>query len=46
VTLTSPPGSTSDALGLLLLLSAVGLAIAAFAATAGKLVATAVPGSA
>jgi uncharacterized protein len=46
VTLTSAPGSTSDALGLLLLLSAAGLAIAAFAATAGKLVATAVLGTA
>jgi succinate-acetate transporter protein len=46
VTLTSPAGSTSDALGLLLLLSATGLAIAAFAATSGKLVATAVLGTA
>jgi uncharacterized protein len=46
VMLTSPPGSTGDALGLLLLLSAVGLAIAATAATAGKLVATAVLGTA
>ena len=46
VTLTSPPGSTSDALGLLLLVSAVGLAIAAFAAAGGKLVATAVLGTA
>jgi uncharacterized protein len=46
VMLTSPPGSTSDALGLLLLLSAVGLAIAAFVASAGKLVATAVLGTA
>ena len=46
VTLTSDPGSTSDALGLLLLVSAAGLAIAATAATAGKLVATAVLGTA
>ena len=46
VTLTSSPGSTSDALGLLLLVSAAGLAIAAFAATGGKLVATAVLGTA
>jgi uncharacterized protein len=46
VMLTSPPGSTSDALGLLVLLSAAGLAIAAGVATAGKLVATAVLGTA
>jgi uncharacterized protein len=46
VKLTSPPGSTSDALGLLLLLSAAGLAIAAFAGASGKLVATAVLGTA
>jgi succinate-acetate transporter protein len=46
VMLTSPPGSTSDALGLLLLLSAVGLVIAAVAAASGKLVATAVLGTA
>ena len=46
VMLTSPPGSTSDALGLLLLLSATGLAIAALAAAGGKLVATAVLGTA
>lgn len=46
VTLTSEPGATSDALGLLLLVSAVGLAIAAIAATAGKLVATVVLGTA
>jgi uncharacterized protein len=46
VTLTSPPGSTSDALGLLLLLSGAGLAIAAGVATESKLVATAVLGTA
>ena len=46
VTLTSSSGSTSDALGLLLLVSAAGLAIAATAATGGKLVATAVLGTA
>jgi succinate-acetate transporter protein len=46
VLLTSAPGSTSDALGLLLLLSAAGLAIAAGVATGTKLVATAVLGTA
>lgn len=46
VMLTSEPGATSDALGLLLLVSAAGLAIAAIAATAGKLVATVVLGTA
>jgi len=46
VMLTSPPGSTNDALGLLLLLSAAGLAICAGAAEPGKLVATAVLGTA
>jgi succinate-acetate transporter protein len=46
VMLTSPPGSTSDALGLLLLLSGIGLLIAAIAAASGKLVATAVLGTA
>jgi uncharacterized protein len=46
VMLTSPPGSTSDALGLLLLLSGVGLAISATAAAGAKLVATAVLGTA
>jgi succinate-acetate transporter protein len=46
VMLTSAPGSTSDALGLLLLLSGVGLLIAAVAAASGKLVATAVLGTA
>jgi succinate-acetate transporter protein len=46
VMLTSPPGSTSDALGLLLLLSGAGLAIAAGVGAASKLVATAVLGTA
>jgi succinate-acetate transporter protein len=46
VMLTSPPGSTNDALGLLLLLSAAGLVICAGAAATGKLVATAVLGTA
>jgi uncharacterized protein len=44
VTLTSPPGSTSDALGLLLLVAAVALLIPAGAASASKLAATAVLG--
>jgi len=46
VMLTSPPGSTSDALGLLLLLSGAGLLIAATAAESAKLVATVVLGTA
>lgn len=46
VMLESAPGATSDALGLLLLVSAAGLAISAFVAVGGKLVATAVLGTA
>jgi succinate-acetate transporter protein len=42
VTLGAPPGSTSDALGLLLLLAALAMAIPAAAATTGKLLAAAV----
>jgi uncharacterized protein len=42
VTLTSPAGSTSDALGLFLLIAAVAMLIPAAAATSGKLVAVAV----
>jgi succinate-acetate transporter protein len=42
VTLGAPAGSTSDALGLLLLLSAVAMAVPASAATTGKLAAAAV----
>lgn len=38
VTLTSPPGATSDALGLFLLLAAVAMVVPAAAASAGKLV--------
>lgn len=40
--LTSPPGATSDALGLLLLVSGVAMLVPAAAATGGKLAATAV----
>ena len=42
VTLTSPAGSTSDALGLFLLLAAVAMLVPAIAAVSGKLVAVAV----
>jgi uncharacterized protein len=42
VTLTSPPGSTSDALGLFLLIAGVAMLVPAVAATTGKLVAFAV----
>jgi uncharacterized protein len=42
VMLTNPPGTTSDALGLLLLVSALAMLIPAAAAGFGKLVATAV----
>jgi succinate-acetate transporter protein len=42
VTLGATPGSTSDALGLLLLLAALAMAIPAAAATTGKLLAAAV----
>jgi uncharacterized protein len=42
VTLTSPPGATSDALGLFLLLAAIGMLVPAAAASMGKLVAAAV----
>jgi uncharacterized protein len=42
VTLTSQPGSTSDALGLFLLLAAVAMLVPAIAAASGKLVAVAV----
>ena len=42
VTLTSPAGSTSDALGLFLLLAAVAMLVPALAALSGKLVAVAV----
>jgi succinate-acetate transporter protein len=45
VTLTSPAGSTSDALGLFLLLAAVAMLIPALAALTGKLVAVAVLGT-
>jgi len=38
VQLTSPPGSTSDALGLFLLIAAVAMLVSAGAATTGKLV--------
>ena len=44
VTLTSPPGSTSDALGLLLLISSVAMLVPAVTAALGKLVAAAVLG--
>lgn len=42
VLLTSPPGATSDALGLLLLIAAVAMLVPAGAAAAGKLVPTTV----
>lgn len=42
ITLTSPAGSTSDALGLFLLVAAAGMLIPASAATGGKLVPAAV----
>jgi succinate-acetate transporter protein len=45
VTLTSPAGSTSDALGLFLLLAAVAMLVPALAALTGKLVAVAVLGT-
>jgi uncharacterized protein len=45
VTLTSPAGSTSDALGLFLLLAAVAMLVPASAAASGKLVAVAVLGT-
>jgi len=45
VTLDSPPGSTSDALGLLLLLAATAMLVPAITSAAGKLVATAVLGT-
>ncbi len=46
IMLTSPPGSTSDALGLFLLLAGLGLFVSAIAAASGKLVAVAVLGTA
>ncbi len=45
VTLTSPAGSTSDALGLFLLVAAVAMLVPALAALNGKLVAVAVLGT-
>jgi uncharacterized protein len=45
VTLTSPAGSMSDALGLFLLLAAVAMLVPASAAASGKLVAVAVLGT-
>src|SRR5829696_4231369 len=45
VTLTSPAGSTSDGLGLFLLLAAVAILVPALAAATGKLVAVAVLGT-
>ena len=45
VTLTSPAGSTSDALGLFLLVAAVAMLVPALAALSGKLVAVAVLGT-
>jgi uncharacterized protein len=45
VTLTSPAASTSDALGLFLLLAAVAMLVPALAAASGKLVAAAVLGT-
>jgi uncharacterized protein len=45
ITLTSAPGSTSDALGLFLLLAAVAMLVPAVASASGKLVATAVLGT-
>jgi uncharacterized protein len=45
VTLTSPPGSTSDALGLFLLIAAVAMLVPAAGAVSGKLVAVAVLGT-
>jgi succinate-acetate transporter protein len=42
VSLTSPPGSTSDALGLFLLVAAVAMLVSALAAATGKLVPAAV----
>jgi uncharacterized protein len=45
ITLTSAPGSTSDALGLFLLLAGVAMLVPAVAAASGKLVATAVLGT-
>jgi succinate-acetate transporter protein len=45
VTLDAAPGATSDALGLLLLVAATGLLIAATVAAGGKLVATVVLGT-
>jgi uncharacterized protein len=45
ITLTSPAGSTSDALGLFLLLAGVAMLVPAVAAAGGKLVAAAVLGT-
>jgi succinate-acetate transporter protein len=45
ITLVSPPGSTSDALGLFLLLAGVAMLVPAAAAASGKLVAVAVLGT-
>jgi succinate-acetate transporter protein len=45
VTLTSPPGSTSDALGLFLLIAGVAMLVPAAAASTGKLAAFAVLGT-
>ena len=45
ITLTSPAGSTSDALGLFLLAAALAMLVPAIAASSGKLVATAVLGT-
>jgi succinate-acetate transporter protein len=42
VTITNPPGSTSDALGMFLLIAGVAMLVPAAAASAGKLAATAV----
>jgi succinate-acetate transporter protein len=45
ITLISPPGSTSDALGLFLLLAGLAMLVPAVASASGKLVATAVLGT-
>jgi uncharacterized protein len=46
ITLTSPPGSTSDVLGLLLLVAAAGLALAAAAGAEARAIAAVVLGTA
>jgi uncharacterized protein len=45
ITLTSPTGSTSDALGLFLLIAGIAMLVPAIASATGKLVATAVLGT-